>query len=213
MAKSDEGGAAFDWAASDERLHAACVAALARFAREHPGEAICFFALDTNPEDCTVRVALDTLVNNMRVVKRREAAAVAAREDRLRGGDAYKNVEPGFIHPLNTPVLSAFNSDREDFAHPNYAEERFPDWGNTEAWPEQDDYAGYSEPNILLVLWRVAERLVAEGAFGVLTLASPFMVGYGIDGRQVRDETEFRQNILRLLNWPADAAQRTSFEG
>jgi hypothetical protein len=44
------------------------------------------------------------------------------------------------------------------------------------------------------MMWRVAERLVADEAFRPLMLASPFMIVYGI-----HDEEEA---ILRLLNWP-----------
>jgi hypothetical protein len=58
----------------------------------------------------------------------------------------------------------------------------------------QDDFL---ESNVRLVLWRVAERLVADEAFKPLTLASPFIVGYEFhDGEDV---------VLRILNWPAGA--------
>jgi hypothetical protein len=202
MAKSRKRRPTFDWAASDERLHAACVAALERFAAGHAGEAVCFFALYAEPLYGDVRIALDTLANNVRVVQEREAAAVAAREAQLRRADAWKGVESGMIHPLNRPIPSAFNTDRKDFAYPDYARERFPEWEDVETWPELDDYYPYLEPNVLLVLWRVAERLVAERAFAALELASPFMVGYGVHDDEAK---VWRQNILRLLNWPAGA--------
>jgi hypothetical protein len=202
MAKSRKRQPAFDWTASDERLHAACVAALGRFAAEHAGEAVCFFALDAEPFDGCVHIVLDTLANNVRVVKEREAAAVSAREAQLRRADAYKSVERSLYHPLNHPVLTAFNTHRKDFAYPDYAEERFPEWKDVERWPELDDYYPYLEPNVLLVLWRVTERLVAEGAFGALKLASPFMVRYGVYDDEEKD---FQQNIIRLLNGPAGA--------
>jgi hypothetical protein len=199
MAKSRQRQPAFDWAASENRLHAACVAALNRFALEHPGDAVCFFALDAEPLYGVVTIVLDTFANNVRVVKEREAVAVSAREAELRQADAWKGVRRGLNHPLNCPMLSAFNTARQDFAYPDYARERFPEWTDIETWPELDDYYPYLEPNVLLVLWRVAERLVTEGAFGALKLASPFMVGYGI-----QEEKGFQQNIIRLLNWPAE---------
>jgi hypothetical protein len=210
MAKSRKRQPAFDWAASDERLHAACVAALDRFAVEHAGEAVCYFALDAEPLDGAVSIGLDTLANNVRVVKEREALAVSAREAELRRADAYKDVARGRIHSLNCPILSAFNTGRKDFAYPDYAGERFPEWNDLQTWPELDDYYPYLEPNVLLVLWRVTERLVAEGAFGALELASPFMVGYGV---YEDEENDFQQNIVRLLNWPAKAERDVAADG
>jgi hypothetical protein len=44
--------------------------------------------------------------------------------------------------------------------------------------------------------------LVAEGEFRALELASPFMVGYGISDDEEKD---FRQNLVPLLNCPAEA--------
>jgi hypothetical protein len=210
MAKARKREPSFDWAASDERLHAACVAALARFPVEHAGEAVCFFALDAAPFDGAVSIGLDTLANNVQVVKAREAIAVSAREAELRRADAYHDVARGRIHALNRPILSAFNTDRKNFAYPDYARERFPEWTDVETWPELDDYYPYLEPNVLLVLWRVAERLVAEEAFSALKLASPCMVGYGIYDDEEKD---FRQNIVRLLNWPARAKPDDATDG
>ncbi|HEX4614063.1 MAG TPA: hypothetical protein VH092_38125 [Urbifossiella sp.] len=202
MAKSRKKRTAFDWEASAERLHAACVAAIGRFAVDHAGEPVCFFALDAEPLSGSVHLGLDTLANNVRVTRERAAAAVAARGTELRRADAWNGLRRTLNHSLNHPIVSVFNTDRAGFAYPDYAVERFPEWGDVETWPELDDYYPYLEPNVLLVLWRVAERLVAEGAFGGLTLASPFAVGYGIyDG----EEYGFRQNIIRLLNWPVGA--------
>jgi hypothetical protein len=200
VTKSRKKQRAFDWAASDERLHDACDVAIGRFAAEHAGEAVCYFALDAEPLDGCVWIALDTLANNVRVVKDREAAAVAAREAELREVGAWKKLDRTLNHPLNRPTLSTFNTDREGFAYPHYADVRFPEWKEVEKWPELDDYYPYKEPNVLLVLWRVAERLVAEEAFVALRMASPAAVGYGIYDSNGED---FQQNIIRLLNWPA----------
>jgi hypothetical protein len=102
-------------------------------------------------------------------------------------------------HELRTPALSPFNSNSGDFAFREYAEVEFPAWitlaekGN---YPKGEEHeADYLESNARLVMWRVAEQLIAEEAFNTLKLASPFMVGYSI-----HDQEEV---ILRLLNWPS----------
>jgi hypothetical protein len=73
-------------------------------------------------------------------------------------------------------------------------------------WRDADTYAelhewDYLSSNAWLVVWRVAERLVAEDAFRRLTMASPLVVGCGLDD----DEDGYREAIIRLLNWPAGA--------
>jgi hypothetical protein len=184
---------AFDWTTSDERLHAACVAAIGRFAVEHPGEAVCFFALYAAPLDGEAWLALDTLANSVRVAKERETKIVAGRATELRGADAWKQAKGR----LEQPMLYPFNMDRASFAHPHLAGVRFPEWDTR---PELNDWE-YLSSNAWLVVWRVAERLVAERAFQSLTLAAPFIIGCGIDD----DEDGFREGVIRLLNWPAGA--------
>jgi hypothetical protein len=61
------------------------------------------------------------------------------------------------------------------------------------------------ESNARLVMWRVAEPLVAEDAFTRLTLASPFLPGYSL-----HDQAEV---ILRMLNWPKPAEPSAADQG
>jgi hypothetical protein len=188
---------AIDWAESDERLYAASVAAIRRFAVEYPDKVVCFFAFDTEPRYGYVLIALDTLANNMRSVKQLEAFAVGQREKLLRRADAWQHAK----YRLRSPVLTAFNTNSGDFAYPDYARVEFPEWreaaelGEYPTGPAHAD--DYLESNGRLVLWRVAEKLVAEAAFAPLCLASPFLVGYGIHDQE--------ESILRLLNWPTAA--------
>jgi hypothetical protein len=190
---------AIDWTASDEHLYAASVAAIRRFAAEHPNEEVCCFAFDTEPRYGYVLIGLDTLSNNIRSVKRRESFAVEQREKMLRLPSAWQHAK----YFLRSPVLTAFNTNSGDFAYSQYARVEFPEWreaaerGDYPTGPARAD--DYLESNGRLVLWRVAERLFAGGAFATLQLASPFLVVYGIHDQE--------ESILRLLNWPAKAEQ------
>jgi hypothetical protein len=186
-----------DWAVSDERLYAASVASISRFAVEHPGETVCFFAFDTEPRYGYVWISLDTLACNVRSVKRRESFAIGQREQTLRRVDAWQHAK----YFLKTPILTAFNTNSGDFAYSQYETVEFPEWRET---AELGDYPtgpaatdDYLESNGRLVLWRVAEQLVADGAFASLKMASPFLVGYSVHDQE--------ESILRLLNWPAEA--------
>jgi hypothetical protein len=184
-----------DWNASEDKLHAASVAAIRRFGQEYAQLPVCFFQLDSEPRYGYVLIGFDTLENNIRTVKKSEQTAIANRRRTLTRPESWKSAK----YSLKTPRLAAFNTNSGNFAFPEYAQVSFPDWrklaeegGYPVGLAHQDDYL---ESNVRLVLWRVAERLVAEDAFEPLTLASPFMVGYGFhDGEQV---------ILRLLNWSA----------
>jgi hypothetical protein len=183
-----------DWNVCDERLHAASLAAIRQFADEHPDEPICFFAFDTDPRYGYVLIAFDTFANNVRQAKIVEAFAIEERRKYLLSKDAWRSAK----YMLSSPVLGAFSTNSSGFAYPQYAEVQFPEWRQL---AEQGSYPvglahedNYLNSSVRLVLWRVAERLVAERAFDGLRLSSPFMVGYGI-----HDEAEA---ILRLLNWP-----------
>ena len=126
-----------------------------------------------------------------------ERFAIESRRKYLRGKAAWRWAK----HQVSTPVLSPFNTDSGDFEFPEYADVEFPAWvklaakGNYPKGAEHED--DYLESNARLVMWRVAERLVAENAFAPLTLASPFLLGYSI-----HDQEEV---ILRMLNWPGPA--------
>jgi hypothetical protein len=196
---------AIDWAASDERLYVGSVAAICRFAAEHPDEAVCFFAFDTEPRYGYVLIGMDTLANNIRSVKRRESFAIGQREKMLRRADSWQHAK----YFLRSPVLTAFNTNSGDFAYSQYAKVEFPEW---RAAAEAGDYPtgsahadDYLESNGRLVLWRVAERLVAEGAFASLRMASPFIVGYGIHDQE--------ESVLHLLNWLAEAEPDATADG
>jgi hypothetical protein len=195
-----------DWEASDRKLHKASVAAIKRFAREHPGQPVCCFFFDCDePRYGHLSISLDTLENNIRTVKEVEQFALESRSENLRGGIPWRRAK----YQLNYPVISPFNTNSGDFEFTEYADLQFPAWvklaakGNYPKRVEGED--DYLESNARLVIWRVAEQLVAEDAFAPLTLASPFLLGYSI-----HDQEEV---ILRLLNWPKQGEPDAAADG
>ena len=93
---------AIDWTTSDDRLYNASIAAIGRFAVEHPGERVCYFAFETEPRYGYVLIGFDTLANNIRSIKRREAFAVDQRQKMLGRSDAWPHAK----YFLRTPVLA-----------------------------------------------------------------------------------------------------------
>jgi hypothetical protein len=195
-----------DWEASDRKLYKASMAAIKTFAREHPGRPVCCYFFDCDePRYGHLSISFDTLENNVQAVKELEKYAVESRAKNLRGKIKWEWAK----YQLSTPVLSPFNTNSGDFEFPEFAEVEFPAWvklaekGNYPKGAAHED--DYLESNARLVMWRVAEQLVAEDAFAPLTLASPFLLGYSI-----HDQEEV---ILRLLNWPRQAEPIAALDG
>jgi hypothetical protein len=193
-----------DWETSDRKLYKASGAAIRRFTHGHPGHSLrCFFFDCDEPRYGRVSISLDTPENNIRAVKELEKYAVERRSSNLRGKITWEWAK----YQLCTPLLSPFNTNSGDFEFPEYAEVEFPAWAKL---AEKGDYPkgaehedDYLESNARLVMWRVAEQLIAENAFAPLALASPFLLGYS-----VHDQEEV---ILRMLNWPGpDETKRST---
>lgn len=195
-----------DWSKSDERLHEAALSAIHAFAKEHGNVEVCCFFFDCDdPRYGLVHISLDSIQNNIRSAKRLEQYAIESRETNLKGEEGWQSA----IYQLSTPVLSPFNMNGGDFEFGCYRTAEFPAWRElveSKDYPRgtecEDDYLA---SNARLVMWRVAERLVAEDAFAPLFLASPFMLGYS-----VHDE---ERAILRLLNWPRNSQQVSGENG
>jgi hypothetical protein len=188
------------WESSDRKLHKASLSAIKQFARENPETEVCCFFFDCDdPRYGHISISLDTLQNNLESAKQLEQFAIENRETMLKEESAWRSAR----YQLGHPVISAFNTNSGDFEFVEFADVEFPAWeklaekGNYPKGADHED--DYLESNARLVMWRVAERLVAEHAFQVLNLASPFILGYSI-----HDQEEV---ILRLINWPKGTCQ------
>ena len=181
-----------DWNADAERLVAASEAAVARFAREHPGEAVCFFAFACDPRRGRVAVAIDTLDNSLAMAQEAERLASDRRRRAMAGAHGWRAA----AHALSSPRLGVFTTNPADFKYARYDDVEFPRWeGAAETGRGGAHVEGYLDGNARLVLWNATERLVERDAFRPLSLAAPFMVGYAIRGAE--------ESVLRILSWPS----------
>jgi len=187
-----------DWNESDKRLYDVAQAAIAEFAKKHASEQVCCFFFDCDePRYGRIAISLDTFSSNISSAKSLESYAIENRLQNLTGDITWQWAK----YQLTSPVLSPFNTNSGDFQFPEFMKVTFPFWrklaesGDCPSGTENDD--DYLESNARLVMWRVAEKLVANHAFSALTLASPFLIGYSMHDQE--------EAILRLLNWPKDA--------
>lgn len=187
-----------DWDACDHKLHKASVAAIKAFSRENPDTEVCCFFFDCDEVQYGhIAISLDTPENNLETAKELEKFAIENRRSNLRGKTAWKNAK----YHLASPSVSPMNTNSGDFEFGEIADVEFPAWtkhaeANEDA-EKPDDVDDYLESNARLVMWRVAEKLLAEKAFAPLKLASPFLVGFAIH--------EQEEVVVRILNWPKPA--------
>ena len=111
-----------DWNACEQQLYAASLAAIQRFAQEHPSEEICFFCYDSEPRYGYVFIGFDTLENNVRSAMGLQRFAVDNRERNLQGALTWQWAQ----YQLSTPVLQPFLTNSGDFAYREYAQVDFP---------------------------------------------------------------------------------------
>ncbi len=182
------------WKKAEDKLYKWSVAAIKKFASEHPDEEICFVSFDTDPVYGYVLLAFDTLENSIKSCRELEKFAVETRATNLTKTRSWACAK----YQISLPVLSIFNTNSGDFKYPQYASIEFPEWqtlAESGEYPNgrehEDDYL---ESKVRILIWKVSERLIAKNCFRSLNLATPFMIGYGI-----HDQEEV---ILRILNWP-----------
>jgi hypothetical protein len=189
-----------DWSSSELILYEAATSAIDAFAKEHPNVEVCCFYFDCDdPEYGLLHISLDSIQHNMQSAKRLEQYAIERRYRNFKREDQWKSAKHGLV----SPVLSPFNTNGGDFEFGCYRSVEFPVWrelAKSKDYPKSAKHEdNYLTSNARLVMWRVVERLVSEGCFSPLFLASPFMIGYSM-----HDEEEA---ILRIQNWPRCAQQ------
>ena len=182
-----------DWNKAEQRAVTETINAVRDFAAEHSDEECCYFAFDSDPQYGYVLLCFDTTDNSRRSAQAREHSAVERRKQTLSGEQAWEYSS----HFLRSPVLAPFGDDTGNFAFIGYRKLSFPDWdqfAQDPAYPaKKENCDDWLEGHFRVLVWKVVERLVAEGAFDCLRKSSPFMIGYGIHDQEM--------SIVRMINW------------
>jgi hypothetical protein len=161
----------------------------------------------------------DTLDNSLLQAKRHEVNLVKRWREWF--GDDSQQHDPQFFRPAWELAYTSFSSplrSREriddynvfgNFKYEGYSTIDFADW---RAYFESDEFmatdSSEDEPrkpdpfegNVILLIWRVMERLLNENVFQRLTLASLFRVGFQLHDAELV--------VLRILNWPPHKGPR-----
>lgn len=204
-----------DWAADEELLYSRCCAAIEWFAKEHPDEVLSFIAFYSEPEFGYVLISLDTLDNEYRGLTSRQNGEAKPLIRQLTGENAWEVAEE---YLSQRPLFRSSNGESTAyFAYSNYEEVKFEQWEvfseiyaglPPEDTPEYEESCSRSYElmkhltgHILLIYWKVFERLIAEGTLKKVKLSSPFRLGY-----------EFPyvggMNVVRSVNEPAADGQK-----
>jgi hypothetical protein len=201
-----------DWEADEALLYARSREAIAGFTAEHPREACSFFAFDSEPSEGYVLIALDTRENEIAESNRDQAYEIENRVRQFARENAWE-VAPYYVAESQS---YAHSTNTGGFADPDYAAVEFPGWNRfaasfTRDLPPQgtpgfaeaesqalDLYSSYLKGHVMLIFWRVIERLIASGDLDGLNLASPFRLGFNFHDQGLI-------TVVRIINWPAAA--------
>ena len=208
-----------DWKQSEEVLFQKGKEAIFRFAEEHPDEVCSFFAIYSDFCYGDVAFMFDTLDNSLLEAKRHEGHLVKRWQDWF--DDDSQHRDPRFFRPAWELAYTSFSSPLRgrkriddynafgSFKYESYLVVDFADW---RAYFESDEFmarvSSEDEPrkpdpfegNVILLIWKVIERLLHEGMFQKLTLSSPFRVGFQFHDAELV--------VLRILNWPPHKGPR-----
>jgi hypothetical protein len=207
-----------DWRRSEEILFQKGKEAILRFADEHPDEVCSFFAIYSDFCYGDVAFMFDTLDNSLLQAKRHEEYLV--KRWRQSFGDDCQPRDPQFFRPAWELAYTSFSSPLRSterihdynafgsFKYEGYLAVDFADW---RAYFESDEFMAMDsedEPrkpdpfagNVILLIWKVIERLLNEGILQRLTISSPFRVGFQFHDAELA--------VLRILNWPPHKGPR-----
>lgn len=187
-----------DWQKGEGKLFAACVRAIQRLAKEHPGTVCSYLGFDSEPYYGYVMIGFETPENSLKVARRKHAYEVKNQAAQFQHAHAWKTVHY-FVEQRQCPGHS---DSTGYFKFEQYEQVEFPEWqpfAESESYPEESSPENGSEPDyleahVILIFWKVIERLIAENALAPLELTSPFRLGYNFHDSDLV--------TVRIINWP-----------
>lgn len=198
-----------DWAADEELLYSKCCEAITRFTAEHSDEICSFLAFDSEPSSGYVNITLDTRENEIRESNQSQNYQIKERIRQFAYESSWQNAHyfvaerQSYTHCRSSGSFAYALYDRIEFEEWEYFLESFMDDLPPEDAPEYDKaaseaielYSKYLEGHIILIFWKVIERLIADREIYKLNLASPFRLGYNFHDQGLI-------TVVRIINWP-----------
>jgi hypothetical protein len=168
--------------------------AIRRFAAEHPGDEVCYFAFDSEPRYGYVLICFNTSQSNLRHVSEWHEKRVAYRKALL----SQQVWRDRAYYQVRTHSVLPFCDNTGDFAYQGFAEVKYPEWqtaAESEEYPQaSDDNNDYLQNRVALLFAQALDVLAEEGSFSSLGLACPTLLGFGFHDQE--------QLIVRMLNLP-----------
>ena len=175
-----------------QRLLDASRAAIRRFAIEHPDTEVCYFAYDSEPRYGYVLICFNTSHSNLRYVRECHDRRVEYRK-KLLSQPCWRD---SAYHQVKTSSVLPFCDNTGDFAYPDFAEVKFPEWttiAETGDYPKEfGDVVSYLENRVALTFARALDQLAEGGSLAVRKLSTPTLFGFGFHDKD--------QIVVRMLN-------------
>jgi hypothetical protein len=180
---------AIDWKNAEDTLVQKSTVLIEEFAHAHPDLRVSFFAFGADYFYGDIAVAFDTPDNTYsQAVSWTEQVIEARITLSAPNGWEYARYTLTKNRILEYPPSSGL------FKYESYSVISFPEW---EDYFGSDEIPGHPDPqgHVLVLLWRVLERLVERQAFNCLRQASPFRIGFDLA------DDDLGLVVVRMFNW------------
>ena len=194
-----------DWSQGEELLFERCLAALKRFGREHPDEAVSLFAYTVDTVFSGVGLNFDTPTSSLTEAKEHQRYEIEHRNHIFASDTGWKDAANSVSEPCRQ--IDDFNR-RGAWRYEQFEFVPVPAWedffngmcGSDD--DEGSDLQGRElEGRVIATLWRVTDRLVRAQAFDGLRRVPPFRIVFGFHDDEIV--------VLRILDWPGADGERT----
>jgi hypothetical protein len=177
-----------DWQSAEDTLFTRSREIISQFVRDHPDEVFALFAYSVDCDYTGVALNFDTLENSILQTQREVRSRIAQRNQLFALDHGWKNAR---YYVASATTRTVDWNMRGEWKYDLIAFVELPVW---EEYFNNSEKAPQLEGRIIVAMWRVVERLVADQVFDGLQMSSPFRIAFSFHD----DETI----VLRLLNWP-----------
>lgn len=181
-----------DWREVEDVLYGKTRAALHDFAAQHPNEEFSFFAFRADYCYGQIYLCMDTPTNSCQKAKKNYERLRATRE-KLFGRPGGWDGARYFVARHSDRVLE-YTYTSALFQNDAFAQIHFADWEEFFR-SNLNDEQYQLENHVIVLFWKVLERLLENRSFGEIKLASPFRTGFEFH------DSDLGLVVVQLLNW------------
>jgi hypothetical protein len=195
------------WQENEQSLYESSCNAINKFVEENPNIDVSFIAFDSEPCYGSVFINFDTPENERNVSLERQDYEIQNRRSLFVNQDAWKLADYYLLHRQSYN----YSPNTGGFFYSQYAKCQFPEWETfsdslSDRLPSENDptymkrekalmeeYEAFLHGNVMLLFWRVFERLKDDGIIGQLSQSSPLRLGFNFHDQE-------SITVLQILN-------------